>query len=126
MATELPFGINSPQYQFVKKDLETASQIHMTKWIVIYSYIPQYSSPTEHPGNREIRDAFQSLFQKYNVDLFLQAHSHNYQRTYPIEYNEMDTSNPIITDKNEAEYNDPEGIIYAVAGTAGTDLHKFT
>ena len=98
----------------------------MTKWIVIYSYIPLYSSPTEHPGNREIRDAFQSLFQKYSVDLFLQAHSHNYQRTYPIEYNEMDTSNPIITDKNEAEYNDPEGIIYAVAGTAGTDLHKFT
>ena len=22
----------------------------------------------------------------------------------------MDTSNPIITDKNESEYNDPEGI----------------
>jgi hypothetical protein len=33
----------------------------------------------------------------------------------------MDTSNPIITDKNEAEYNDPEGITYA-----GADLHKFT
>jgi hypothetical protein len=98
----------------------------MTKWIVVYSYRPQYSSPTEHPGNREIRDAFHPLFQKYSVDLFLQAHSHNYQRTYPIEYNEMDTSNPIITDKNEAEYNDPEGIIYAVAGTAGADLHKFT
>ena len=45
---------------------------------------------------------------------------------YPIEYNEMDTSNPIIADKNEAEYNDPEGIIYAVAGTAGDDLHRFT
>jgi hypothetical protein len=125
LATELPFGINSPQYQFVKKGLETASQNHMTKWIVVYSYRPQYSSPTEHLGNREIRDAFHPLFQN-GVDLFLQAHSHNYQRTYPIEYNEMDTSNPIITDKNEAEYNDPEGITYAVVGTAGADLHKFT
>jgi hypothetical protein len=36
------------------------------------------------------------------------------------------TSNPIITDKNEAEYNDPQGITYAVVGTAGADLHKFT
>jgi hypothetical protein len=126
LATELPFGINSPQYQFVKKDLETASQNPMIKWIVVYSYRPQYSSPTEHPGNKEIRDAFHPLFQKYSVDLVLQAHSHNYQRTYPIEYNEKDTSNPIITDKNEAEYNNPEGVLYAVVGTAGADLHKFT
>ena len=36
------------------------------------------------------------------LDLVLQAHSHNYQRIYPIKYNDKDPSNPIITDKNKA------------------------
>ena len=52
----------------------------------------------------------------------LQAHSHNYQRTYPIKYNDKDASNPIISDKNEGEYNNPDGTIFAVIGTAGADF----
>ena len=56
----------------------------------------------------------------------LQAHSHNYQRTYPIKYNDKDGSNPIIADKNEREYTNPDGTIFAVIGTASADLHNFT
>ncbi len=81
LATEIPYDINSPQYNFVKNDLEAVCQNPMIKWIVVYSYRPQYSSPSEHPGNRELRDTFHPLFQKYSVDLVLQAHNHNYQRT---------------------------------------------
>lgn len=60
------------------------------------------------------------------MDLVLQAHNHNYQRSFPISYNEKEPSNPIITDKNEEQYNDPKGIIFVVAGTGGADQYNFT
>ena len=74
-------------------------------------------------GKTTINAVFNDL---KNVDLVLQAHSHNYQRTYPIKYNDKDPSNPIITDKNEGEYTNPDGTVFAVIGTAGADLHNFT
>ncbi len=43
-----------------------------------------------------------------------------------MKYNDKDASNPLITDKNEREYNNTDGTIFAVVGTAGADLHNFT
>jgi hypothetical protein len=56
----------------------------------------------------------------------LQAHSHNYQRTYPIKFNDKDASNPVITDENGGEYTNSKGTLFAVIGTADADLHNFT
>ena len=44
---------------------------------------------------------------------------HNYQRTYPIKYNSVNTTNPIITSTNTSNYTNPQGRIYIIAGTAG-------
>jgi hypothetical protein len=125
LATEIPFGINSPQYKFVKNDLDAASQNPDIRWIIVYSYRPQYSSPSEHPGNRDLRDTFHPLFQKHSVDLVLQAHNHNYQRTHPIEYNEISSSEPIVTDPNSNSYENPAGQTYVTVGTGGAELHGF-
>ena len=35
-------------------------------------------------------------------------------------------THPVITNKNEGEYNNTDGTIFAVVGTAGADLHNFT
>jgi hypothetical protein len=55
----------------------------------------------------------------------LQANIHNYQRSYPIIYNN-NSDDPaesiIITDHNKYEYDDPEGQIFVIAGTAGAKL----
>ena len=123
LATEIPYDPNSPQYNFVKNDLEDVTQNPMIKWIVVYSYRPQYSSPSEHPGNRDLRDTFHPLFQKYSVDLVLQAHNHNYQRSYPIKYNEIDSSEPIVTDSNSNTYENTKGQMYVTVGTGGAHLH---
>jgi len=80
------YDINSSQYNFVKNDLEAASRNPDIKWIIVYSYRPQYSSPSEHPENGDLRDLYHPIFQKHQVDIVLQAHNHNYQRTYPIKY----------------------------------------
>jgi hypothetical protein len=69
---------------------------------------------------------YHPLFDKYHVDLVLQADSHNYQRSFPISYNDNEPSNPIINSRNEEEYSDPRDSIFVVAGTGGADLHNFT
>jgi hypothetical protein len=72
---------------------------------------------------------YHPLFDKYNVDLVLQAHSHNYERTYPILYNNKDSENPIIVNSNKTKYNYDtnkfHGTIFATVGTGGAELHNF-
>ena len=117
LATEIPFDINSSQYNFVKNDLEAASKNPDINWTIVYSYRPLYSSPSEHPGNSFLRDLYHPLFQKYNVDIILQAHNHNYQRSYPINYNNESSSSPLVTDNDIESYKDPADQVYVTVGT---------
>ena len=126
MSSEVPFEKDSKQYSFISEDLKSATGNKSINWIVAYIYEMLYTSPTFHKPTDTIRDIYHPIFDKYHVSLVLQAHSHNYQRTYPIKYNDKDASNPVITNKNEGEYNNTDGTIFAVVGTAGADLHNFT
>ncbi len=124
MSSEVPFDKDSKQYKFVNEDLQTASENKAINWIVVYIYEMLYSSPRF--TNQQRRYERYTIFDKYHVDLVLQAHSHNYQRTFPIEYNDKNASSPIITDNSQEQYMNPKGTIFAVVGTAGADLHNFT
>jgi calcineurin-like phosphoesterase family protein len=126
MSSEVPFDKKSKQYDFVTSDLKQAEDNKSINWIVAYIYETLYSSPTLHNTTENLRDTYHPIFDKYNVDLILQAHSHNYQRSYPIKYNEKNPSNPTIADKSETEYKKPDGRIFAIVGTGGADLHNFT
>jgi hypothetical protein len=66
------------------------------------------------------------LFGEYEVDLVLQGHQHNYQRTFPIRYNAENPDQPIVTDRNTSDYTDPLGQIFATVGTAGAQLQNLT
>jgi hypothetical protein len=58
------------------------------------------------------------------VDLVLQGHEHNYQRSYPLKYNINNSSNPIITDTDTHNYTNPQGRIFVIVGTAGAHFFK--
>jgi hypothetical protein len=60
------------------------------------------------------------------VDIVLQAHDHNYQRTYPISYNRDESSYPFVTDSNVKNYKDPSGQVYFAVETGGSAIHKFS
>ena len=123
----IPYMSNSAQYNFVKNDLKSAYENKNIYWIVVSSYRPLYSSNSTHPGKGELQDLYHPLFDKYGVDLVLQGHNHNYQRTYPLGYNIADSHRPIILDKNASVYNSElNGPIFATVGTAGEILHDFT
>jgi len=122
----IPYNESSEQYQFIKSDLIQASKNKMINWIIVYSFRTFYSSNTTHPGLDELQDVYHPLFEKYNVDLVLQAHNHNYQRTYPLSYNVTKQYTPLIIDKNTDHYsNIQKGQIFITVGTGGADLLYF-
>ena len=135
MSTETPYEMNSEQYQFVKSDLENVSSGSDTQWIIVAYHQPAYTSPTDCNGCSPrvmLREVYHPLFDKYGVDLVLQAHDHNYERSYAISFNGQDSEEPIIANKNESNYNfntdnpdNPHGIIFATVGTAGGELNLF-
>lgn len=123
MSSEDSFSEDSEQYDFVKDDLEQASTNSSIKWIVTYFHNPVYSSPNQHVPNFSFRDIYHPIFDQYKVDLVLQGHNHNYQRSYPLEYNQSDSANPIVTTNEKTDYVNPTGPIFVVAGTGGHSLY---
>jgi hypothetical protein len=125
MASESKFDVGSAQYKFINEDLKKASENKDIDWIVVTTYGPFYTSPSTHKAEKDLRDIYHPLFEKYNVDLVLQAHNHNYQRTYPISYNSGgDSSEPIVTNQLTKGYNNrTDGTVFALVGTGGESFY---
>lgn len=123
---QIDYDSNSDQYRFIDQDLKNASTNPNIDWIFVVESRPLYTSPSYHPSDPVIRDLFHPLFDHYGVDLVFSSENHNYQRTFPLKYNIWtDSSNPIITDRNQNMYTgDYEGAIYFTVGIGGKSLYK--
>lgn len=130
ISTELPYEKDSEQYNFVNNDLSKVSSDPNIDWIIVFFHSLAYTSPADvGKGNRaekELRATYHPLFDKYNVDIVLQAHNHNYQRSYPVIYNVDDSKNPTITDNDKNKYYNPKGIIFSTVGTGGVEAYPLT
>jgi len=126
LSTEPLLILNSTQYSFVEKDLINTASDPRYDWIIIYYHMPSYISPNSaHEPLINFTSLYHPLFEKYGVDLVLQGHVHNYERSFPIKFDPNNSTNPIITDRNENLYNEPDGQIFATVGTGGAALHSF-
>jgi len=140
---EYPIKRTGPQYNFVESDLKAASSDPSIKWIVVAFHTPMYAAlwPTAtampHLGVYyeqfviNLRESYHPLFDKYGVDLVLQGHSHSYQRTYPLIFDNTSPPSilssishnpPLITSNSTDTYVNPKGEIYVTIGTAGIGL----
>ena len=127
MNSEQNYAQGSSQYNFVKNDLQLASSNPHIRWIIVTFHEPAYTSPNSCSSCKaatSIRDIYHPIFDQYRVDLVLEGHVHNYQRSYPLAYNENNPSKPLITAYNKNNYIDPKGSIFAVVGTGGINLHS--
>ena len=131
MATEISYSSISSQKAFVEQDLQTASQNGNIDWIIVYFHKPMYSSPnscSSCSGESSLRDIYHPIFDKYGVDLVLEGHAHDYQRSFPIKFNSNSKSNPAITDTNRNNYifsaSPTHGQIHAIVGTGGESFHS--
>jgi predicted phosphodiesterase len=128
MSTEEKFETDSEQYSFVVNDLRNAANNPDIKWILVNMHYPFYASPntckeSDCAGNEEYRDIYNPLFDKYGVDLVLQGHVHNYQRSYPLNFNQESSSKPLVTSTSKTDYQNPNGVIFAIVGTGGVNFH---
>ena len=132
MSTEHPFEVGSKQYEFIKSDLEKTSKDPNIDWIIVHQHKAFYSTKQDKEEANDLRDTYQSIFQKYDVDLVISSHNQYYERTYPILYNEKeeltndksDIPNPTVMIDNRHEYPPNQGIIFLSVGTAGDKLDQ--
>jgi hypothetical protein len=129
------FSSGSSQYNFVINQLQSASQDSNIKWIIVYLHKQMYTSPNtcgsgscSNTGSdaTNLRNTYHAKFVQYGVDVVLNGHLHNYQRTYPIAYDSGSPSSPTITSTASTEYNDPTGQIFVTVGTGGINLHALS
>ena len=88
--------VDEEQYQFVLDDLQKTSQNKDIDWIFVMMHKPMYSSISKQLEEYIIRDKYQNIFDKYNVDLVLQGHNHIYTRTFPLSLNPSNISQPVV------------------------------
>ena len=127
MSTELPFGIGSEQYGFIQQDLANTSSDPDIEWIIVYMHKPFYHGCQFFTKvcliMPDLREIYHPLFDTYDIDLVLYGHHHSYERTYPLRYNILDESSPIIADLNMNNYSNPNGSIFVTVGTGGHSLY---
>ena len=123
--------VDKGQYQFVLDDLKKANQNKNIEWIFVIFHKPMYSSISKQLEEYIMRDKYQQIFDKYNVDLVIQGHNHIYSRTLPLSFNSEQISEPILdqdiaNSNNNGTFTQPNGIVYLVVGTGGDELYEIT
>jgi Purple acid Phosphatase, N-terminal domain/Calcineurin-like phosphoesterase len=132
---------------WLEKTLAQARRDPSVDMIVVFMH--QCAMSTSVPGNGSdlgIRQAWLPLFDKYEVDLVLSGHEHDYERTYPVRGYDagelgtvvapnpgqvkgaaVDTRRPAVVTTEPYEFNGTpawntrEGTVYLVLGGGGTN-----
>lgn len=126
-ATVPAIDVSKKQYQFVLDDLEKASQNKNIDWIFVMFHKPMYSSLSKQLEEYVIRDKYQEIFDKYEVDLVIQGHNHIYSRTLPLTFNNLNISQPLVDTTSTTDNNiftNPNGTVFLVVGLGGEGIHR--
>ncbi|MFA5859381.1 MAG: fibronectin type III domain-containing protein [Elusimicrobiota bacterium] len=104
----------SPQYKWLKADLEKADADPDIKWKIVFFHSPPYCSAQTYCG-KWVRPDWVPLFEKHKVDIVFSGDIHFYERTYSLVQGEVVDRGPDFV-KNS-------GVIYVVMGGEGGTLH---
>jgi len=103
--------LTQERIQFEIRDLlERALREHPdVTWRVVANHKPFYSASTRHGSTRQLQDAWMPLLEEYGVDLVLNGHDHNYERSCAVRGNQCQSSG--------------NGTVYVVAAGIGAPLY---
>ncbi len=79
--------LDSVNMEKQKNWLEEVLTDNPNTWTVVTQHYPIYSTALGR-DNKELRTAFQPIFEKYHVDLVLQGHDHAYGRGHNLSFGE--------------------------------------
>ena len=114
--------------EWLKKDLNS---VDPKKWRIISYHHPEFQSSKTHATDRWMR-VLSDLYVNYKVDLVLNGHVHNYQRTKPIDLSFKPllsaslNANDWPVDKafNGSTVTSTNGVIRIVTGGGGAPLYN--
>lgn len=105
--------LNSNQEQELQaKWLEEVLSAPGPQWKILAFHHPIYSSATGR-DNKSLRDLWQPIFDRHQVDVVLQGHDHTYARTDPIKY-QAGALEELNVPTGE-QHQDKGGTVYAVS-----------
>jgi predicted phosphodiesterase len=109
--TNWRYAPDSPEYQWLKADLERARQDKDITWVIVYMHHPLYSYGWSHVKGWQAR--LTPLLDQYKVDLALAGHRHVYERHKAIRQGQ------VLSQIDHHVYKKPAGTVYITNGTAG-------
>ena len=107
--------ISKTQAKWIENELVTAAanDVNKLRWKIAYGHRPLYCSnhggqDIPH-GNKVLRDAIEDVLYTNKVDLVIQAHEHDYERSLPVYKTNVQSMN----------YTNCPAPVYVVNGAAG-------
>ncbi|ULR50850.1 purple acid phosphatase family protein [Streptomyces deccanensis] len=91
-------------------------------FVVVFFHHCAYCTSTAHASEGGVRQEWVPLFEKYSVDLVINGHNHQYERTDVIKGGAVVKKLPI----GGTAYPETEGVVYVTAGAAGRSLYAFS
>ncbi|KAF5699699.1 acid phosphatase [Fusarium mundagurra] len=108
------------QYHWLKEDLKNVDRCK-TPWVIVMGHRPMYSSHDDAKYHLRLREAFEGLFLKNKVDLYIAGHVHWYERLKPIKNCHVD--NHAIKNHSEKngvyEVRPGHSMVHLINGAAG-------
>lgn len=105
-------AVDSTETAWLEIDLKYNFKDSNHPWTVVYFHFSPFSSG--NMGNWLAgRNAWSPLFDKYGVELVINGHNHNYERTWPV------LASGTVAQKN---YTSPKAPVYVVTGGGGAFL----
>jgi acid phosphatase type 7 len=102
--------ISKEQASWIAKEL---GENQRARWRIVYGHRPLYCSNHHGQdiphGNGVLRKAIEDVLYQNKVDLVLQAHEHDYERSFPVYGSKTERTN----------YTNPRAPVYIVNGAAG-------
>ena len=125
------------QTAWLKRTLAAARRDPSIDWIIVQMHqIACSSSATGNGSDLGIRQAWLPLFDRYHVDLVLNGHDHDYERSFPcrgfdaVAGTEVATGAPVqtmrphpVTTKDSGVFDTSQGTVHLVLGCGGTDAN---
>lgn len=102
-----PEDLTSTIPAFLQADLTAHAG---ARWKIVNHHRPTYSASTSHGSDLELRAEWVPIFDQHRVDLVLNGHDHDYERSKPMRGDQVQASAA-------------DGTTYLVSGGAGAELY---
>jgi hypothetical protein len=102
--------LSPKQLAWIEQDLASVDRT-VYPWVIVYGHRPLYCSGTSSDCTEmafDLRAGLEELLYKYNVNILLSAHRHNYERFWPV-----------YQGVPEMTYNKPRATVHIVNGVGG-------